>query len=103
LRTKAEHATAKQENFLVMNQHLGVFIKCHEGAIRASVYKNKPVETSFDPAVLARAARSAKSDIAFRQAPESGNGLALVKHHLDAPEAQGEPPRSTSGIGKGQA
>lgn len=86
-----------------MNQHLGLFIKRHESAIRALVHKNKPVETSLDPAVLAGTAGRSNDQIAFWQTTDPGNRLALVKHCLDTTKAQSETPRTTHGIGKGQA
>lgn len=86
-----------------MHQYLGVVIECHKSAIRALVHKNKPVESSLDPAVLSGTASRSNDQIALWQATDPGNGLALVKRCLNAPKMQPEPPRAASGVGKGQA
>jgi len=85
-----------------MDQHLVLLFKGHEGAIGTLIDKDKTVETSLDPAMLARTARGSYDDIVARQATDPGNRLTLVKHHLGPPEAQLESPRAIAGIGKGQ-
>lgn len=85
-----------------MNQHLVLLFKGHEGAIGTLIDKYETVETSLDPAMLARTARGSHDEIVARLATDSGNRLILVKHHLGSPEAQLESPRAIAGIGKRQ-
>lgn len=87
----------------MMDQPLGLLFRRQESAVRALIDIDKPVEAPFDPAMLAGAAGRANDQVAVRQAADTGNGLALVEHHIDAPATQAEPPCTIACIGQGQA